>query len=201
VLDVRKLRLVIGGELYGVRPRLWALNLLTRLLPLGVGSRTRAMLYRLWGVSIGQGTCFVAPLNFGWWGDVFRNLSVGRSCFFSGDVFIDTTARVTVGDRVTFGHQVAVITTSHDVSAPGCRAGAVRPKPVTIGNGVWIASRATILPGVTIHDGAVVAAGAVVARDVPTNTLVGGIPARVLRVLNGKPARDAATAGAHTGYC
>jgi acetyltransferase-like isoleucine patch superfamily enzyme len=56
---------------------------------------------------------------------------------------------------------------------------------VTIGSGVWIASRVTVLPGVRIGDGAVVAAGAVVARDVPAHTLVGGVPARVIRSLDG----------------
>jgi acetyltransferase-like isoleucine patch superfamily enzyme len=55
--------------------------------------------------------------------------------------------------------------------------------PITIEDGVWIASRVTLLPGVTVGTGAVVAAGAVVRRDVPPHTLVGGVPSRVLRDL------------------
>ena len=53
--------------------------------------------------------------------------------------------------------------------------------PITIGRGVWIGSHATILQGVTIGDNAVVAAGAVVTRDVPADTVVGGVPAKVIR--------------------
>ena len=52
-----------------------------------------------------------------------------------------------------------------------------------IRDSVWIGSNATVLPGVTIGDGAIVAAGAVVTRDVPENTIVGGVPARVMRHL------------------
>ena len=55
------------------------------------------------------------------------------------------------------------------------------PKPIRIGKSVWIGSNATILPGVTIGNGAIVAAGAVVTKDVPENTIVGGVPAKIIR--------------------
>lgn len=60
------------------------------------------------------------------------------------------------------------------------------PKPIHIGKKVWIGFNATILPGVTIGDEAIVAAGAVVAKDVPPNTVVGGVPTKIIkRCLNG----------------
>lgn len=58
--------------------------------------------------------------------------------------------------------------------------------PITIGNHVWVGSNATVLPGVNIGDWAVVAAGAVVTKDVPAYTVVGGIPAKVLKTIENK---------------
>ena len=55
------------------------------------------------------------------------------------------------------------------------------PAPIRIGNNVWIGAQATVLPGVTIDDGAIVAAGAVVTRDVPANVIVGGVPAKIIK--------------------
>lgn len=60
--------------------------------------------------------------------------------------------------------------------------GDIRTKDVIVGKHVWIGTRVTILPGVTVYDGAVIAAGAVVTKDVPANTLVAGVPAKVIRV-------------------
>jgi maltose O-acetyltransferase len=61
----------------------------------------------------------------------------------------------------------------------------ITAEPITIGSHVWIGAGATVLPGVTIGDKAVIAAGAVVTKDVPESCLVGGVPAQVIRNLNG----------------
>lgn len=66
---------------------------------------------------------------------------------------------------------------------PDARAEPSPSQPVHIGNNVWLGSRVMVLKGVTIGDNAVVAAGGVVTKDVPANTLAGGVPAKVLRII------------------
>ena len=86
---------------------------------------------------------------------------------------------ITIGDETLIGHNVVLATLNHDFN-PAKRSDII-PKPIHIGKQVWIGSNATILPGVTIGDGAIVAAGAVVAKDVPPNTVVGGVPAKIIK--------------------
>jgi maltose O-acetyltransferase len=76
-----------------------------------------------------------------------------------------------------------ILTNSHRIAASGRRAGALDARPVTIEAGAWLSTRCTILPGVTVGRGAVVAAGAVVTTAVPANVLVGGVPAQIIREL------------------
>lgn len=83
------------------------------------------------------------------------------------------------GDGVLIGHNVVLATLNHDVDPQ--KRGDMFPAPIRIGNNVWIGAQATVLPGVTIDDGAIVAAGAVVTRDVPANVIVGGFPAKIIK--------------------
>jgi maltose O-acetyltransferase len=166
--------------------------MLARLLPDGVGPRIRAGIYRLFGITVGPATLIFGPIGFGWYGEPFRNLTIGSRCYINRKVFIDATAPVTIGDNVTLGHDVMMITSNHDSSLPEYRAGAVRPGPITIGFGAWIAARVTILPGVTIGDGSVVAAGSVVTKNVPAHTLVAGVPAVPRRALTRSEEREPA---------
>ncbi|PJF38511.1 MAG: hypothetical protein CUN55_17080, partial [Phototrophicales bacterium] len=81
---------------------------------------------------------------------------------------IDCHARVTIKDDAFFGHEVKILTGSHDYTQKGIeRQNAIVSKEVTIGKGVWVGSFATILPGVSIGDHAVIGAGSVVTKDVP----------------------------------
>lgn len=97
-----------------------------------------------------------------------------------GSGYINNNFRLSCFERVEIGHNVAIsenvtIRDSDNYSLNGSKP----TKPITIGNNVWIGMNATILKGVSIGDGAVVAAGAVVNRDVPPKTLVVGVPAVV----------------------
>jgi maltose O-acetyltransferase len=140
----------------------------------------RIALYRLLGLRLPLGTQ-IAP------GVVFRanNVSFGPGTTVNYRCLFDDRAGVTIGRRCGIGIDVAFITSNHDMSDPQCRAGRGSLTPIVVGDGVWIGSRATVLAGVTIGDGAVIAAGAIVTSDVPAHTLVGGVPARPLRSLDG----------------
>ncbi|MFM7319960.1 MAG: acyltransferase [Armatimonadota bacterium] len=146
----------------------------------------RTRLLRRAGISIGPATVFLGPVRI--WGGA--PLTVGAECTINGPVAINCDAAVTIGDRVHIGNDVAIITVGHDIGPHAHRCGTVTSSPVTIENGCWIAAGAMLLPGVTVGAGSVVAAGAVVAKDVPPDSLVGGVPAKVLRTLESAEANQ-----------
>lgn len=95
--------------------------------------------------------------------------------------FCGCQADIVIDENVFFGHRVMLLTPQHDVNRVGPeRQSAITAKPIHIQKNAWIASGAIILGGVTIGEGAVVAAGAVVDKDVPSLTIVGGVPAKVI---------------------
>jgi acetyltransferase-like isoleucine patch superfamily enzyme len=112
------------------------------------------------------------------------NLTIGRGCFINHGCVFDAAGPIVIGDEVNLGQGVLITSGSHVIGAPDRRAGQMTPEPVYIGDGAWLSSRSVILPGVTVGDGAIVAAGAVVTRSVEPNTLVGGVPARLIRHLD-----------------
>lgn len=100
-----------------------------------------------------------------------------------GSGFINNNSKISCFKEIIIGEDVKI---SEDVLIRDSDnhtiiGGKEKSAPIHIGNHVWIGARATILKGVTIGDGAVVAAGAVVTKDVPPNTLVGGVPARIIK--------------------
>jgi maltose O-acetyltransferase len=102
---------------------------------------------------------------------------VGDGCTF------DCSAPIRVGNQVFIAYGVTIVTGTHAIGPRECRAGAFEPRGVTIGDGCWIGAHAIILPGVHIGDGVVVGAGSVVTRNVASNSVIAGNPARVVRSL------------------
>jgi acetyltransferase-like isoleucine patch superfamily enzyme len=94
----------------------------------------------------------------------------------------DENSTISIGDDVTLSYGVNVITGGYDISGGLDRSKHINA-PVVIESNTWIGAKAIILPGVTIGTGSVVAAGSVVNRSVPPNTLVAGVPAKVIRSL------------------
>lgn len=111
--------------------------------------------------------------------DEGATLSLG-SGYINADARISCFSSVTIGAGVAIAEQVVIRDSdSHELKSP--TVDSVREAPIVIGDHVWIGLGATVLKGVTIGDGAVVAARAVVTRDVPPRSVVAGVPARVIR--------------------
>ena len=135
----------------------------------------RRLLSRLVGYRVDDTVRVFPPL----YTDFGKNLHIGRGVFINACCHFQDHGGVTLGDGCQVGHGVVFATLNHFLEA--ARRKATYPAPITVGRNVWIGSNATILQGVTIGENAVVAAGAVVTRDVPPNTVVGGVPARVIK--------------------
>jgi len=146
-------------------------------------SRTRTALLRAAGVRIGEHSLIQGPIRLSGEGNPCLLLTIGDYTLISGPVHIDLGAPVRIGAGVRIGHDVSLLTINHEIGSQYLRSGTRVFAPIEVGDGAWLASRTTVLPGVTIGAGAVVAAGAVVTRDVEPNTLVAGVPARLVRTL------------------
>ncbi|MBP6181262.1 sugar O-acetyltransferase [Flavobacterium sp.] len=135
----------------------------------------REVLSKIIGKQISENTTIFAPFytNFG------RHIQLGENVFINhGCSFLDMGG-ITIENDVMIGPKVNLITENHPVD-PQKRKN-LDLKSIVIKKNVWIGAGAIILPGVTIGENSIVAAGAVVNRDVPSNVIVGGVPAKMIK--------------------
>lgn len=111
--------------------------------------------------------------------DCGKNIHFGKNVFLNSGCRFQDQGGIFIGDNCLIGHNCVIATLNHSID-PEKRQNLL-PAAVRIGNDVWIGANATILPGVRIGDGAIVAAGAVVTRDVAERTVVAGVPAKVIK--------------------
>lgn len=140
----------------------------------------RELMQQLTGCEIAPSFKMFPPFHT----DFGKNIHFGRGVFVNAGCHFQDHGGVTLGDGCLVGHNVVFATLNHDL-APENRA-VMYPAPIVLGRNVWVGSNSTILQGVTIGDGAIIAAGAVVTKDVPANSIVGGVPATVLRRIDTK---------------
>ena len=114
--------------------------------------------------------------------DFGKNITIGNSVFINADCKFQDQGGIFIDDGALIGHGVVLATLNHDLDPE--KRQQLHPAPIHIGKRVWIGANATITQGVTIGDNSVVAAGAVVNKDVPANTVVGGVPARVIKSID-----------------
>lgn len=134
----------------------------------------RWIIYKLAGVNLSpsahlhMGTQFFHP----------SGVSIGSGTIVGQNCFLDGRDKLIIGDHVDIASDVMIYNSEHDIDSEDFRPVTA---PVKIGDHVFIGPRAIILPGVTIEKGAVVAAGAVVSKDVAEYSVVGGVPAKVIK--------------------
>ena len=137
----------------------------------------RKLLNRI-GIQIGKGTKVVGPI------ECLGRLVVGENCWIGKNLKVNGNGTVEIGDNCDIAPEVTFQTGGHEIGVQERRAGEGLVFSQRIGNGTWIGGRVTIINNTYIGDACVVAACACVTRDVPSNCLVGGVPAKVIRVLD-----------------
>lgn len=151
-------------------------NVVVNKLP---SRHVRRWFYELLGARIGKSSiiCRRAEVLFP------KGLRVGSNVAVGWFVNLDARGGIVIGDNTNISSNTTFITGSHDIDDDKYTA---HFKPIVIGNHCWIGTGAMVLQGVKIGDGAVVAAGAVVTKDVPSNEVWGGVPARFIRTRKGR---------------
>jgi acetyltransferase-like isoleucine patch superfamily enzyme len=133
----------------------------------------RKWILRLCGAKIGKGVLLYHgfEVRSPW------KLKIDEGSVIGQGAILDARGEIEIGKHVNLSSEVAIWTGQHDYQSPDF---AYQTDRVVISDRAWLSFRCTLLPGVSIGEGAVVAAGAVVTRDVPPFSLVGGVPARVI---------------------
>lgn len=138
----------------------------------------RALIYRIMGnkiktIQINAG-CYIGG----------NKLSIGKGTFVSYHCFFDLSDKIIIGNSVNIAMRCTFITSSHETGDYTRRAGNATHRPITIGDGCWIGGNVTVLPGVNIGNGTIIAAGAVVTKDCDSNSVYAGVPAKKIKRLS-----------------
>lgn len=141
----------------------------SRLLPRGL--RARAWKW------MGHDVHPTALIGWGCYRGRTRGLHLGAGTFLNHGVFFDLAADTIIGRNCDIGFAAMFITSSHELDGRERRAGKSAPAPISVGDGVWIGARVTLLPGTKVGDGCVIAAGAVVRGNCEPHGPHAGIPA------------------------
>ncbi|PXY46846.1 DapH/DapD/GlmU-related protein [Flavobacterium hydrophilum] len=138
----------------------------------------RMILSQITNTQIDENTTVFTPLyiNYG------KHLSIGKNVFINFDCTFLALGGITIEDNVLIAPKVSLLSEGHPIAIN--QRHSLIPGHIHIKKNAWIGANATILPGVTIGENAIVAAGAVVSKNVPDNTIVGGVPAKFIKTIS-----------------
>lgn len=147
-----------------------------------LGCTVRGRLMRLFGFPVGVGAKISSHLQ---WHRRSDKISIGKGTFINKCVLLDATSPIEIGKYCDVGYNTTFATTNHVLKSDykGRRPVASKTDGIVVEDFVWIGCDVTILPGVRIGRGSVVAAGSLVTSDIPPETLAMGRPAKVIRSL------------------
>ncbi|RIL71447.1 sugar O-acetyltransferase [Staphylococcus devriesei] len=120
--------------------------------------------------------------DYGW------NVKLGHNVFVNSNCYFMDGGGITIGNDVFIGPSCGFYTAHHPLTYQERNKGLELAQPIIIGNNIWFGGNVVVTPGVTIGDGSVIAAGSVVTKDVPPNSLIAGVPAKVVRTIDGNDA-------------
>lgn len=128
---------------------------------------------------IGKKIPETTEIRLPFYSDYGRNIKLGAHVFINSNVMMVDLGGITIEDNVLIGPGAYIISVNHQLNPK--KRQELELKSVIIKKNAWIGARATILPGVTVGENAVIAAGAIVTKNVPKNTVVAGTPAKVIK--------------------
>jgi acetyltransferase-like isoleucine patch superfamily enzyme len=154
------------------------LKLIGKLNANGDIAEAKDILSQIFNQQLDETTTLFPPFttNFGRFTKICKNVFINH-----GYSFLDLGG-ITIEDQVLIGPQVKLVTENHPID-PVIRKGLIT-KPIVIKRNAWIGAGAIILPGVTVGENSIVAAGAVVSKGVADNTVVGGVPAKLIKTID-----------------
>lgn len=144
-----------------------------------VGNRLRRLFYKIHLKKMGKNVTVSSNVHI----EAPFNILIGNNCSFNKGCWISGGGGLIIQDDVIIGPKVIIHSANHNYDNPNSliREQGHTFKQVMICNNVWVGAGAIILPGVTINPNSIVGAGAVVTKDVPSNCIVGGSPARIIK--------------------
>lgn len=146
----------------------------------GTNPKTFSLKRRLliWaGIQVGKGSKIVGPLR------ITGRLEIGENVWIGTGFTVHGNGNVKIRDNCDIAPDVIFATGSHEIGNKDRRAGKGKNSDITVGAGTWICTRSTVIGGVDIGNSCVIAAGSIVNKDVLDNSLVGGTPAKIIKIL------------------